>query len=252
MEEKRYDMLSGSDREEEIRIKKIKQGLIPDTEGEKYQKEKEERENAPMTLEEKWKNFWYHNKITVFIVGFIVFAVGFLAIQGMFKESYDTTVLFCTYSYYEDATMQGLSENLEKVMTDIDGDGKVNVGVFQASYTEPGQTPEDSKYEQALQSRIMAEIYTGENCVFIAHKQYMDFLAGNEVFADLRDVLGIESDKPVYSVSIADAPILKDKAFDKERDNFHIAIRIYKEGTDKKNYDAQLNVLKAIVNSKTK
>lgn len=252
MEEKRYDMLNGSDREEEIRIKKIKQGLIPDTEGEKYQKEKEERENTPMTLEEKWKNFWYHNKVFVFIFGFIILFGGIFTFQSIFKEVYDTTVLFCTYSYYEDATLQKMSENLEKVVPDMDKNGEVNVGVFQASYTAPGEIPDDSKYEQALQSRIMAEIYTGENCIFICQKEYMDFLAGNEVFADLRDVLGLEGDKPVYSVSIADAPLLKDKAFDKERDNFYIAIRVYKEGTDKKSYEAQINAVKAIINSKIK
>lgn len=252
MEEKRYDMISSSDREEEIRIKKIKQGLIPDTESEKYQREKEERENAPVTLEEKWKNFWYHNKVTVFIVGFIVISVAFLTIQSIFKEVYDTTVLFCTYSNYEDGSLQKLSEDLEKVIPDMDGNGEVNVGVFQASYTAPGETPTQDGYEQALQSRIMAEIYSGENCIFISQKEYMDYLAENDVFADLRDVLGLEGNEPIYSVSIADAPILKDKAFDKERDNFYIGIRVYKEGTDKKSYNAQVKAVKAIIDSKTK
>lgn len=252
MEEKRYDMLNSSDREEEIRIKKIKQGLIPDTENEQYQKEKEERENAPMTLEEKWKNFWYHNKVFVLIFGFIIVFGGIFTFQSIFKEVYDTTILFCTYSYYDDATLQKLSSSLEEVMPDMDGNGEVNVGVFQASYTAPGEMISDTKYEQALQSRVMAEIYTGENCIFICQKEYMDYLAENDVFADLRDVLGLEGDKPIYSISIADAPILKDKAFDKERDNFHIGIRIYKEGTDKKAYDAQVNAVKAVVASKTK
>lgn len=252
MEEKRYDMLSSSDREEEIRIKKIKQGLIPDTENQQYQKEKEERENTPMTLEEKWKNFWYHNKVFVFIFGFIILFGGIFTIQSIFKEVYDTTVLFCTYSYYDDATLQKMSGNLEKVMPDMDGNGEVNVGLFQASYTAPGKIPSDTNYEQALQSRVMAEIYTGENCIFISQKEYMDFLVGNEVFADLRDVLGLEGDKPIYSVSIADTPLLSDKVFDEERDNFYIAIRIYKEGTDKKNYDAQVKAVKAIIDSKTK
>lgn len=245
-------MLNSSDREEEIRIKKIKQGLIPDTEGEQYQREKEERENTPMTLEEKWKNFWYHNSVTVFIVGFIVLAVGFLTYQSLTKEVYDTTVLLCTYSYYEDETVQKLSENIEKVMTDIDGNGEVSVGVFQASYTEPGETATDTDFEQSLQSRIMAEIYTGENCIFLVQKEYMDYLAGNNVFADLREVLNVEGKETVYGVSIADCSLLQDEAFDKERDNFYIALRVYKEGTDKKAYEAQVNAVKSIINSKAK
>ena len=252
MEEKRYDMLGGSDREEEIRIKKIKQGLIPDTENEKYQKEKEERENAPVTLEDKWKNFWYHNKVYVFIFGFIILFGGIFTFQSIFKEVYDTTVLFCTYSYYDDVTLGKMSQKLEKVMPDIDGNGEVNIAVFQASYTPPGEMVSDTSYEQALQSRIMAEIYTGENCIFISQKEYIDYLAGNEVFADLREVLGLQGDEPIYSLSIADTSILEDAAFDKERGNFYIGIRVYKEGTDKKSYEAQVNAVKQIINAKIK
>lgn len=252
MEEKKYDMLASSDREEEIRIKKIRQGLIPDIEGEKYQQEKAERDAVPATLEEKWNNFWYHNKVTVFIVGFIILAVGFLTFQGLTKEVYDTTVLFCTFSYYDDQTLGELSENIEKSMTDTDGNGEVNVGIFQASYTAPGETIEQTGFEQALQSRILAEIYSGENCIFIVEKEYMEYLSENEVFADLRILAGVESDKAVYGVSIADTPLLKNKSFDKNRDNFYIAIRGYKEGTDKKSYDAQVNAVKAIIASKTK
>ena len=42
--DQRYDMLNNTDRDEAIRLMKIKQGLIPDTESEAYQREKEERE----------------------------------------------------------------------------------------------------------------------------------------------------------------------------------------------------------------
>ena len=61
-------------------------------------------------------------------------------------------------------------------MTDLDGNEEVNVGVFQASYTAPGEQYDQLDVEQALQSRVMAEIMIGENCIFVAQKEYMDFL----------------------------------------------------------------------------
>lgn len=249
---KRYDMLGGDDRDEAIRIKKIKQGLIPDEESENYQREKAEREARPVSLEEKWNNFWYHYKATVIIVGFLIVSVLFLTLQGLTKEKYDTTVLLCSYSYYDDTTINAFSKDFAKYMVDTDGNGEVNIGVFQANYSAPGDVPDQGGYEQALQTRIMAEIVDGENCIFILHKQFLDKFAEKEVFADLRTLIGAKGDEPVYGISLADSNLLKGKAFEKDRDNYYVAIRVYKEGTEQQKYKAQANAIKALVNDNVK
>ena len=251
-ENKRNNELGFDDREEAIRIKKIKQGLIPDEESEKYQKEKAEREARPVTLEEKWQNFWYHYKATVIIVGFLVVAVSFLTYQGLTKERYDTTVLLCSYSSFDETVTNNFSEKFAEYMTDTDGNGKVSVGVFQANYTAPGEIPNQNGYDQALQSRLMAEIVDGENCIFVLQKEIMDGLNEHDVFADLRTLVGVQGDEPVYGISLADSKLLKDKAFDKCRDDFYVCIRVFKEKSDEERYNAQVNAVKALIKDNVK
>ncbi len=251
-DEKRYDMLSGDDRQEAIRIKKIKQGLIPDAENEAYQKEKAEREAQVVPFKEKAKNFWYHYKRMVLLVGFFVIAAAFLTYQGINKERYDTTVLLCSYSYYDDATIHDFSKTFSKYMTDFDGNGEVNIGVFQASYAASDNQMNTLGYEQALQSRIMAEIVSGENCIFIIEKKLMDSLAQKEVFADLRLLVGVEGDAAVYGVNLSDSELLKDKVFEKKRDDYYVALRVRKESGDKESYNAQVNAVKKLLSAKAK
>ncbi len=246
-ENKRYDA-----RKEAIRIKKIRQGLVEDTENLEYLKEKEEKEKNPPTFKEKAANYWYHNKLFIIIGAFLIAAVSFLTYQGFTKERYDTTVMFCTYSYYDDSVITKLSTDFGKYMNDTDKNGEVNVGIFQASYSAPGEVPDQSGYEQALMSRIMSEVFVGENCIFICEKELMDSLSEKGVFADLRQVLGIKSEKPIYGINISNSPLIKDKAFDESRKNCYISIRVYKEGTDKDNYNAQINAVKALLKDANK
>ncbi len=251
-QDKRNDKFGDDARAQAIRIKKIKQGLIPDEENEAYKKEKAQREATPVSAKDKIKNFWYHNKVFVIIGCFIVAVVSFMTYQSFTKERYDTTVLLCSYSFYDEGTTQQLSQDFGKYMTDIDSNGEVNVGVFQANFTAPGEVADQTGYEQALQQRIMSEIFVGENCIFIMQKEIMDTLVEKGVFADLRELIGAEGQEPVYGVSIANSSLLKDKVFDKDRDNCYVGIRVYKEDTDKANYDAQVNAVKELLKDNVK
>lgn len=246
------DKFGDEARQQAIHIKKIRQGVIPDTENEAYEKEKALKEATPVSAKDKLKNFWYHNKLFVIIGVFIVGVLSFMFYQSINKEKYDTTLLLCSYSYYDDGTLSELSQDFEKYMTDTDENGEVNVGVFQANFTPPGEIPDQSGYEQALQQRIMSEIFVGENCVFIMQKEIMQSLANNDVFADLRELIGAEGQEPVYALPLSDSAILKDEVFDKERDNYYVGIRVYKEDTDKASYDAQVNAVKKLLGDKVK
>ena len=239
--DQRYDMLDRTDREEEIRLKKIRQGLIPDTENEAYLKEKEEKEKAPVTLEEQWSIFWYHYQWTVLVVGFAVIAGAFLIYQGATREKYDTTLLLCTYTYYSETELKEISEGFEKYMPDFDENGEVNVGIFQAKYLTEGTEDEATGYEGSMHARIMSEISAGENCVFILEKELLDALSEEGVFADLSEV-GVTKES-TYGISLKDSELLSSKAFEKTRDNLYIALRVYKKGTDVENYNAQKEAL---------
>lgn len=241
----RYDMLDDSDRAEEIRIKKMKQGLIDNTENEEYIKEKEEAEKIPVSFKEKLTNFWYHYKWTVFVVGFFVIGGAILTAQSIFTEKYDTTVLLCSHTYYEESVIENLSTKLADYVDDIDGNGKKSVGVFQAYYKEESGV-EVTDYEKSLQARIMAEITSGENCIFIMEKALLDDLASKGAFADLNEMLSLNEKDAVYGVNIKDSRLFANKSFDNTKDDLYIAIRIYKDGTSKDSYQAQVDAVKKI------
>lgn len=242
---KRYDMLDSTDRDEAIRLKKVKQGLIPDTENEAYLKEKEEREKAPVTLEEKWSNFWYHNKWTVLVVGFAVIAAAFLTYQGLNREKYDTTLLLGTYTYYSEAQLGEITDKFEKYMPDADGNGEVNVGIFQAKYLTEETEDEATGYEGSMHARIMSEITSGENCIFILEKELLDALSENGVFADLSE-LGVTYES-TYGICLKDSELFSSESFKGAADNLYIALRVYKEGTDEEHYKHQFTALENLL-----
>ena len=241
----RYDMLDDSDRAEEIRIKKMKQGLIDNTENEQYVKEKEEAEKIPVSFKEKLSNFWYHYKWTVIVVGFFIVGGAILTFQSIFAERYDTTVLLCSHTYYEESVIENLSIKLADYIDDIDKDGKKSIGVFQAYYKEESNV-EVTDYEKSLQARIMAEITSGENCIFIMEKALLDDLASKGAFVDLRETLSLTETDAVYGVNIKDSRLFANQSFDKTKDDYYIALRVYKEGTSKEAYQSQLDAVKKI------
>lgn len=235
---KRYDMLDNSQRDEELRLKKIRQGIIKDTENEQYLKEKKEREETPLSFKEKLINFWYHYKWTVLVLSVILVSSAFFTYQAFTAERYDTTIMLCTENTYSDEAVSSVSKAFGQYIPDIDGDGKINVAVFQANY-QPISGDDYSGYQTAMQSRIMAELADGENCIFILEKNILAPLVEKGVFKALDEKNG----EKIYALPLKDCEILSDKSFDKLRDNAYVAVRIYKKGTDKEAYEAQLNAV---------
>lgn len=262
----RYDMLSDNARQEEIRLKKIKQGIIADTENEEYLKEKEAFLATPMSFKEKLSNFWYHYKWASIVVSVTLIAVTIFVIQMLGRTQYDTTVVLATYGKYvenkssngEDASyylsylqdeIDGLSKELKAYIPDINGNGSVDVGVFQAKYLKEGIEGDTTGYQSALQAAVMARIADGSDCIYIIEKDILDTLSQKGVFADLNKPFGMRSEKEVYGIPITETDILKNKEFESNRETLCIAVRVYKEGTDKELYNAQLNAVKEIYQS---
>ena len=242
-DDKRYDMLDDRDRKEAIRLQKIRQGLLPDTLYEEHQQQKQAEQAKTVTLAEKAGNFWYHYKWTVLVVGALVLIASFLFYQVLTNKKYDVTLVFCTYSYYEDSAPKSLSDAFEKVMSDADGDGEVRVAVFNAHYQKPDEQTGTVRYEMAAQSRVMAELADGENCIFIGDPELLESLAQKGAFADLRSVLGLEQEEPVYTVSLSQTGLFDAPAFAQRGKQYEIALRVQKEGTDTTRYEAQREAL---------
>lgn len=255
----KYDMLSDNARQEEIRLKKIKQGLIADTENEEYLKEKAERSSAPMSFKEKLSNFWYHYKWTTLVVSVSLVAVVIFVIQMLGRTQYDTTVILGTYGKYAKSIdgyitymqpeLDSVSEEIKKYLPDINGNGAVDVGIFQAKYLQEGIEGDTTGYQSALQAAVMARIADGADCIYIIEKDILDTLSAKGVFADLNKPFGMRSEKEVFGIPITETDLLKNEEFKENRKTLYIALRVYKEGTDKELYNAQLNAVKEIYQS---
>ena len=257
----KYDMLSDNARQEEIRLKKIRQGLIADTENEEYLKKKEQEKYVPMSFKEKISNFWYHYKWTTLVVSMIVVAVAVFAVQLLTRTNYDTTVILGTYgnlieresetgkdaSYYVSYSQEALdsiSNEFNKYVADINDNGAVDVAIFQARYLQEGIEGDSTGYQSALQAAIMARIADGSDCIYILEKDILDTLSGRGVFTDLNKPFGMRSEDAVFGLPVSQLGILKNEEFSSARDNLYIAVRVYKDGIDKALYDAQLNAVK--------
>lgn len=246
----RYNMLDTSDREEAIRIKKMKQGLIPDTENEEYLKKKKEESEKPVTPKEKWDNFWYHYRWTVLAVGFFVVAVSFLTIQALTREKYDTTLMLGNYTYFSQEQLDSITDSFSKYIKDVDGDGKKSVSIFQAKYIAEGSDEEATGVESSMHARIITEIASGQNNIFIMEKELLEPLIQKGAFADLKS-LNITKESG-FSFCVKDSKLFKNKLFSNEDDNLYMAVRVYKKGTDKEKYDCQVEAVKKLYNEMNK
>jgi hypothetical protein len=139
-------------REEEIKLKQMKQGLI----------EVEHKDEAaviiPKTPKEKLQNYWYHFKWhTIGAVALIaVFAV--MCVQCVTREKYDFITVVFTHSVIESGRVEKIEEYLEQYATDIDGDGKVSVQVVDCSVIDENpNSPLTQTSMGKLQSLIAAE-----------------------------------------------------------------------------------------------
>lgn len=246
-EEKRYNMLIDDDRQEAIRIKKMKQGLVSNTDNEEYLKEKEAKANVTMTFGEKIANFWYHFKPVIIVSAAILGIVTYLVIQSATKETYDTTIMLHTNTYYSFENLGIIKNSFAKFMPDADENGKIEIGILQSKEMDE-ENNTVMGLEGALKARLAAEIASGKNCIFIVEDSLIDSVNQHGLFADLREVLNIESDSPVYSIPLNNSSLFGNEIFDSVRDKYHVCFRVFKEGTDRKQYNYQLKAIENIYN----
>ena len=101
--------------------------------------------SAPLTLGEKLKNIWYHDKWAIIIVSAIAVCIAFLVAQCATKTQYDATVVVFTYSITGDSNCSKMGEYLKPYCEDVNNDGEVNINVINCSL-EASQGNTDHSY----------------------------------------------------------------------------------------------------------
>lgn len=145
--------------QQKIELMKLKQGVIDSSETIK----EVEKKTTKLSFGEWLSNVWYRSKWIILFAAFAVFAGGYIIYDTATRVRPDLTVLVLmdnTSLYVRTAETQAF---FEKYAEDINGDGKVNVMIYNIS-TDYG----DPNTATSAQAQIMTQLQSGDNMIIIS------------------------------------------------------------------------------------
>lgn len=145
--------------EQKIELMKLRQGVIDSSETVK----EEEKETIKLSFGEWLSNVWYRSKWLILFVIFLVFAGGYIIYDTATRVKPDLTVLVVmdnTALYVRTAETQAF---FEKYAEDINGDGEINVMIYNIS-TDYG----DPNTATSAQAQIMTQLQSGDNMIIVS------------------------------------------------------------------------------------
>ena len=107
--------------------------------------------SAPLTIKEKIKNIWYHDKLAIVIVAALAVCIALFVAQCATKTQYDATVVVFTYSITSDNNCDKMGEYLKPYCKDINNDSKININVINCSIEE---SQGNSEYSYTARTKV--------------------------------------------------------------------------------------------------
>lgn len=141
-----------------------------------YEAPEREAPLRPVTLRQKWENFWYYHKKATLLGGFLVIVFGFTLVQFLTREKPDYTVMLAMDKTVPAAVIETLEDELAACGEDLNGDGRVIVSVYDVS------TAADRDTRNANATKMLAELQNGEIMLFFVDPVYFDKLNDLQVF----------------------------------------------------------------------
>ena len=242
-EQKARESYSKKLNQERIELMKAKQGII---EEDAVQLEPEEKK--VYTFKEKAGNFFYHNKLYIFIAIFLIGITSFLIYDFVTKVKPDITVMITKQDDFLMNNTDAVAKVLEQYCSDYNNDGKVKVEVlYTPSYSEDTNSTEIYN-NQAYQTRLVAEFQSDQVIMFISDKETCEYLELDDGVS-IADVSGIYPSDPnaqklgymlsgtkfAEQIGYKDMPDTYFVSFRVPRDNFNINIEKFE-----KNYENAL------------
>lgn len=159
--------------ERKIELVKLKQGVIESSDVIKEVHEEPQK----LSLGQKISGAWYRSKWLIIFVVFMVAAIGYITYDMLTAEKPDITVLAVSGDsalYYRTVELE---EFLEGYCDDLNGDGEVNVMIYNISLDYQS----DPTMATSSQAQLMSQLQSGENVLIISDRQ-TDF-----ILTDLRE-----------------------------------------------------------------
>ena len=112
----------------------------------------------PVTLKEKWQNYWFHSKWQTLAAIFAIVSLAILISQCASRKDWDMQVVYFTYSPVIDQQTEEIANYLESISKDLNGDGEVNITVRNLSISpESGNAQYTNTALSTLYSYITVE-----------------------------------------------------------------------------------------------
>lgn len=126
----------------------------------------------PNTPKEKAKNFWFYYKWHIIASAFIAAVLSIVIAQCASKEKFDAQIVLFTHDTYLETQTSEMEKYFEHFCSDINGDGNVNIGVVNCSYSKIDISNPD--YNNAMATKLQS--------ILIAQRDIVLFIVDDETF----------------------------------------------------------------------
>lgn len=231
-----------------LELLQLKNGVI-DEEHSTIKEEKEE--TIELHGKAKIANIWYHYKIMIIFIIFLVAVVGIIIYDTVTREKADIYVLMIADNGLADR-QQDIEEFFEKYTEDVDGNGYVHVGVIMIP-----QYQNDLQQQGVNNSKLVAQLQLADSIIVITDSNTDDRIKAimkhdlNKDFPGNKyiDELGLSLNMKVASKALN---------YEQMPNDVHISLRNPVDTTGdslkkmQKNYDISFRTFKAITDDLTR
>lgn len=170
------------------------------------------------------------------------------------KEEYDLSFVYVSRSYITDNDTIELEKRMEQYVPDYDGNGEVNVKLYNYTIPEEIKSQEDTDQQLAMLTRFQVEISDGKVFIYIFDEKLYDYFEMEQASEDLSYT---GSDKISDGVKyMLDSTELVDGLTLDNTGKFMVLRNMYGYENGKKHDEAQINhdrskeVIENIINGK--
>ena len=142
--------------------------------------DRDAREAKAMTKElpvkDRMANFWYYKKWWIIGIAVALIVVAITVFEIVNTPQYDLYVGYYSETAVSDETVNRIKETMLDFANDVNDDGVVTISLTPMIASRE----EESDEFVAVQTRLMSELDSGDNMIFIVDKPYRDYLmSGN-------------------------------------------------------------------------
>lgn len=184
---------------------------------------------TPAWYEYVWEYYKMHIIITLLVVVAVIYT--WTAISSATK--YDFYLCVAGNKLITDENKEKLKEELKDKITDINGDGEINIEIL--DYSTPSEI-KDIEFENAMKTKLELELQAGDSFLYILSKDVADELVANPAAKDFfekpKNLSGKESDNK-YFAKAEESEVFKNAGID--YDDLYVGVRefTYSEGDEK-------------------